>query len=100
MRAQEGKSVYFFFSMHRDEIAHLLIEQPEKLARLCWLTLIALNGTLVQCFQRMRGRKGVPLVKLRASPKFYQILPDKFCVLPTSKKMCQIKKELISNSLA
>jgi hypothetical protein len=37
---------------------------------------------------------------LRASPSVCQILLGKSCVLPTSKKICQIKKEFISNNLA
>ena len=37
---------------------------------------------------------------VRASPRVFHILLDISCVLPTSKKICQIKKELISNSLA
>ena len=36
------------------------------------------------------------LVKLRASPRVYHILLGISCVLPTYKKICQIKKELIS----
>jgi hypothetical protein len=37
---------------------------------------------------------------LRASPRIWQNLLGKFCVLPTSKKLCKVKKEFISNSLA
>jgi hypothetical protein len=39
-------------------------------------------------------------VALRASPRVCQILLGKSCVLPTSKKICKVKKEFISNSLA
>ena len=45
-------------------------------------------------------REGRVLWDVRASPRVYQILLDKSCVLPISKKICQVKKELISNSLA
>jgi hypothetical protein len=37
---------------------------------------------------------------LRASPRVCQNLLGKSCVLPTSKKLCKVKKEFISNSLA
>jgi hypothetical protein len=37
---------------------------------------------------------------VRASPRVCQNLLGKFCVLPTSKKLCKVKKEFISNSLA
>jgi hypothetical protein len=36
---------------------------------------------------------------IRASPRVCQNLLDKSCVLPTSKKLCKVKKEFISNSL-
>jgi hypothetical protein len=39
-------------------------------------------------------------VALRASPRVCQNLLGKSCVLPTSKKLCNVKKEFISNSLA
>jgi hypothetical protein len=39
-------------------------------------------------------------MSIRASPRVCQNLLDKFCVLPTSKKLCKVKKEFISNSLA
>jgi hypothetical protein len=39
-------------------------------------------------------------VELRASPRGCQNLLGKSCVLPTSKKLCKVKKELIFNSLA
>ena len=38
--------------------------------------------------------------KLRASPRVCHILLGISCVLSTSKKICQVKKELISNSLS
>jgi hypothetical protein len=38
-------------------------------------------------------------IPLRASPRVCQILLGKSCVLPTSKKLCKLKK-FISNSLA
>jgi hypothetical protein len=37
---------------------------------------------------------------LRASPRVCQNLLGKSCVLPTSKKLCKVKKESIFNSLA
>jgi hypothetical protein len=37
---------------------------------------------------------------VRASPRVCKILLDKSCVLPTFKKICQVKKEFISNNLA
>jgi hypothetical protein len=37
---------------------------------------------------------------VRASPRVCQNLLGKSCVLPTSKKLCKVKKEFISNSLA
>jgi hypothetical protein len=37
---------------------------------------------------------------IRASPRVCQILHGKSCALPTSKKICQVKKEFISNNLA
>jgi hypothetical protein len=40
------------------------------------------------------------VLTLRASPRVCQILLGKSYVLPTSKKVCQVKKEFISNSLA
>jgi hypothetical protein len=39
-------------------------------------------------------------VALRASPRVCQNLLGKSYVLPTSKKLCKVKKEFISNSLA
>jgi hypothetical protein len=38
--------------------------------------------------------------RIRASPRVCQILLGKSCALPTSKKICQVKKEFISNNLA
>jgi hypothetical protein len=38
--------------------------------------------------------------RIRASPRVCQILHGKSCDLPTSKKICQVKKEFISNNLA
>jgi hypothetical protein len=40
------------------------------------------------------------LQNLRASPRVCQNLLGKSCVLPTSKKLCKVKKEFTSNSLA
>jgi len=40
------------------------------------------------------------LEHLRASPRVCHILLGISCVLPTSKKISQIKKELIANNLA
>jgi hypothetical protein len=40
------------------------------------------------------------ICQVRPSPRVCQILLDKSCVLPTSKKICQVKKEFISNNLA
>ena len=37
---------------------------------------------------------------LGASPRVYHILLSISCVLPTSKKICQVKKKFISNNLA
>jgi hypothetical protein len=37
---------------------------------------------------------------IRASPRVCQILLDTSCVLPSYKKVCQVKKEFISNNLA
>jgi hypothetical protein len=43
-------------------------------------------------------------IKIHGSPLesfgVCQNLLGKFCVLPTSKKLCKVKKEFISNSLA
>jgi hypothetical protein len=39
-------------------------------------------------------------VALRAAPRVCQILLGKSYVLPTSKMICQVKKDFISNSLA
>jgi hypothetical protein len=39
-------------------------------------------------------------VMIRATPKVCQILLGKTCVLTTCKKICQVKKESTSNSLA
>jgi hypothetical protein len=36
----------------------------------------------------------------RASPRVCQNLLGKSCVLPTFKKLCKVKEEFISNSLA
>jgi hypothetical protein len=38
--------------------------------------------------------------RIRASPRVCQILLGKSCALPTSKKICQVKKEFSSNNLA
>jgi hypothetical protein len=38
--------------------------------------------------------------RIRASPRVCQILLVKSCALPTSKRICQVKKEFISNNLA
>jgi hypothetical protein len=38
--------------------------------------------------------------QIRASPRVCQILLGKSCALPTSKKICQVKHEFISNNLA
>jgi hypothetical protein len=35
-------------------------------------------------------------IQIRASPRVCQILLGKSCALPTSKKICQVKKEFIS----
>jgi hypothetical protein len=37
---------------------------------------------------------------VRATPRVCQILLGKSCVLPTCKKICQVEKESVSNSLA
>jgi hypothetical protein len=37
--------------------------------------------------------------QIRACPRVCQILLGKSCALPTSKKICQVKKEFISNNL-
>jgi hypothetical protein len=37
---------------------------------------------------------------IRASPRVCQILHGKSCALPTSKKICQVKKDFTSNNLA
>jgi hypothetical protein len=39
-------------------------------------------------------------IDIRASPGVCQNLLGKSFVLPTSKKLCKVKKEFISNSLA
>jgi hypothetical protein len=38
--------------------------------------------------------------RIRASPRVCQILLGKSYALPTSKKICQVKKEFICNNLA
>jgi hypothetical protein len=43
---------------------------------------------------------GKDIAFIRATPRVCQILLDKSCVLPTSKKICKVKKEFNSNSLA
>ena len=40
------------------------------------------------------------ILDIRASPAVCHILLGISCVLLTSKKICQVKKELISNNLA
>jgi hypothetical protein len=40
------------------------------------------------------------IVVVEASPIVCQNLLGKSCVLPTSKKLCKVKKEFISNRLA
>jgi hypothetical protein len=42
----------------------------------------------------------IPSCPTRASPIVCQILLGESCVLPTCKKVCQVKKKFISNSLA
>jgi hypothetical protein len=49
---------------------------------------------------RGQWREGRSSSSLRASPRVCQNLLGKSCVLPTSKKLCKVKKEFISNSLA
>jgi hypothetical protein len=38
--------------------------------------------------------------RIRESPRVCQLLLGKSCALPTSKKICHVKKKFISNNLA
>ena len=58
-----------------------------------------LRRRLVRLPRNPQGQR-MEIIMLRASPRVYHILLGISCVLPTSKKICQVKKELISNSLA
>jgi hypothetical protein len=40
------------------------------------------------------------VIEYNTSPRVCQNLLGKSCVLPTSKKLCKVKKEFISNSLS
>jgi hypothetical protein len=49
--------------------------------------------------ERVGVPKGTPNGAFRVSPTVCQNLLGKSCVLSTSKKLCKVKKEFISNSL-
>jgi hypothetical protein len=60
----------------------------------------SLHFLVIPLYHIHGNRREANAAQIRASPRVCQILLGKSCVLPTSKKLCQVKKEFISNNLA